>query len=178
MTREEALKHLDTILTVGEQVDALEMAIEALKEMPVEEYRQRLMEVFHNSDHDELLAYVVMPKEEEFKSLEDILRKHKFEPRTHGEWIPITYRPMDEEEYEDIKKEFGELPIEERKMFSCPMPEDDQEILICTSWGGVSQDRCVLDECGYGLEENGDWDGITAWMPLPEPYKEEGDPDE
>ena len=79
-----------------------------------------------------------------------------YEERPHAEWIPITYRPMDEEEYEDFKKEFGELPIEERKMFSCPMPEDDQEILICNSWGGVSQDRCEMDECGYGLEENGD----------------------
>lgn len=95
-----------------------------------------------------------------------------YEERPHGEWIPVTYRPMDEEEYEDFKKEFGELPIEERKMFSCPMPEDDQEILICTSWGGVSQDRCEMDECGYGLEENGDWDGIVAWMPLPKPYEE------
>lgn len=89
-------------------------------------------------------------------------------------WIPITFRPMDEEEYEDFKKEFGELPIEERKMFSCPMPEDDQEILICNSWGRVSQDRCVMDECGYGLEENGDWDGIVAWMPLPKPYEKGG----
>ena len=92
--------------------------------------------------------------------------------RPRGEWIPITFRPMDEEEYEDFKKEFGELPVENRKMFSCQMPEDDQEILICTSWGRVSLDRCVVDEYGYGLEENGDWDGIVAWMPLPEPYKE------
>ena len=100
----------------------------------------------------------------------NIAKAYCYAERPHGEWIPITYRPMDEEEYEDFKKEFGELPIEERKMFSCPMPEDDQEILICNSWGGVSQDRCEMDECGYGLEENGDWDGIVAWMPLPEPY--------
>ena len=70
-------------------VEAFNMAIEALKEMPVEEYRQRLMEVFHNTDHDELLTYVVMPKEEEFKSLEDILRQYKYEPRQYGEWIPV-----------------------------------------------------------------------------------------
>ena len=97
--------------------------------------------------------------------------------RPRGEWTPISYRPMDEEEYEDYKKEFGEIPIEHRKMFSCPMPEDDQEILICTSWGGVSQDRCELDEYGYALETQGDWDGVVAWMPLPKPYQKEGDPD-
>ena len=94
------------------------------------------------------------------------------EARQHGEWIPITYRPMDEEEYEEFRKEFGEIPIEDRKMFSCHMPEDDQEILICTSWGGVSLDMCEIDELyGYVLETHGDWDGVTAWRPLPEPYK-------
>lgn len=34
MTKEEALKVLDTIPTIGEQVDALEMAIEALEQEP------------------------------------------------------------------------------------------------------------------------------------------------
>lgn len=34
MTKDEALKVLDTIPTIGEQVDALEMAIEALKQEP------------------------------------------------------------------------------------------------------------------------------------------------
>lgn len=34
MTKEEALKILDTIPTIGEQVDALEMAIKALEEQP------------------------------------------------------------------------------------------------------------------------------------------------
>lgn len=101
--------------------------------------------------------------------------KHYLNERPHGEWIPITYRPMDEEEYEEYRREFDELPIEDRKMFSCPMPEDDQEILICTSWGGVSQDRCELDVYGYALETQGDWDGVIAWMPLPDPYKKEGD---
>ena len=37
MTREEALKVLDTIPTIGEQVDALEMAIKALEQEPYED---------------------------------------------------------------------------------------------------------------------------------------------
>ena len=37
MTREEALQILDTIPTIGEQVDALEMAIEALSVEPCED---------------------------------------------------------------------------------------------------------------------------------------------
>ena len=67
---------------------------EASEGMSVEEYRQRLMEVFHNTGHDELLTYVVMPKEEEFKSLEYILRQYKFEPRLHGEWITVCTLPV------------------------------------------------------------------------------------
>ena len=74
------------------EINAMIMAIEALKEMSVEEYRQRLMDVFHSTDHDELLTYVVMPKEEEFKSLEYILSQYKFEPRLHGKWIVKIHR--------------------------------------------------------------------------------------
>ena len=89
MTREEAIEFLNTDDYESKGYnDAVGMAIEALKEMSVEEYRQRLMEVFHRTDHGELLTYVVMPKEEEFKSLEDILRQYKYEPRQYGEWIP------------------------------------------------------------------------------------------
>lgn len=97
MTREEAIKQMEEFMVIDDWSlvylpdlhDALELAIEASREMSVEEYRQRLMEVFHRTDHDELLTYVVMPKDEEFKSLEDILRKFKFEPRLCGEWKPL-----------------------------------------------------------------------------------------
>ena len=71
----------------SEYEKAVDVIEEALREMSAEEYRQRLMEVFHRTDHDELLTYVVMPKEEEFKSLEDILRQYKHEPKLRGEWI-------------------------------------------------------------------------------------------
>lgn len=102
ITREEAIdynKNLKMYMRISDKQNpckfleenyiALDMAIEALKEMPVEEYRQRLMDVFHRTDHDELLAYVVMPKDEEFKSLEDIIHRFKFEPRLRGEWKPL-----------------------------------------------------------------------------------------
>lgn len=102
MTREEAIdynKNLKMYMKISDKNNpckfleknyiALDMAIEALKEMSVEEYRQRLMDAFIRTDHSELLTYVVMPKEEEFKSLEDILRQYKFEPRLHGTWVDV-----------------------------------------------------------------------------------------
>ena len=42
MTREEALQILDTIPTIGEQVDALEMAISALEQEPLENIRAEI----------------------------------------------------------------------------------------------------------------------------------------
>lgn len=96
------------------------------------------------------------------------------------EWIPIKYRPMTIEE----RKAFADYCGIEycdtfgTEMFDCPMPEDGQEILISKSWG-VVEDVADNDIDGegficYGLETNGDWDGVNAWMPKPEPYKKGG----
>lgn len=56
--------------------------------MTVEEYRQRMMDAFHNADCSELIALVVLPTEKEFEHLEWLLEKHykaKPEPK-QGEW--------------------------------------------------------------------------------------------
>ena len=44
--------------------------------MSVEEYRRKLIEAFHNSDHDELIPIVVLPIEKEFEHLEWLLKNH------------------------------------------------------------------------------------------------------
>lgn len=97
--------------------------------------------------------------------------------RPQGEWIPITTRPMTEVEEKDACERLGVDHLEdyEKRVFTCPLPDDGQGILISTHWG-VSLDECEIDpDYGYGLENNGDWDGVLAWMPLPEPYKDGGD---
>ena len=56
-------------------------------------------------------------------------------------------------------------------MLDCKMPDDGQEILVTngeTTW----QDTSFIDCDGYYLDSNYDWIEITAWRPLPEPYKE------
>lgn len=93
-----------------------------------------------------------------------------------NEWIPVTTRPMTEVEEKDACERLGvdHLDDYEKRMFTCPLPDDRQEILISTHWG-ISLDVCDIDpDYGYGLENNGDWDGVLAWMPLPEPYKDGG----
>lgn len=94
-----------------------------------------------------------------------------------GEWIPVTYRPMTEEEVKEACEKFGveEEILEdwEKRVFTCHLPDDGQEILISVG-KYVHEDICSWDEYGCGLENNGDWDGVDAWMPKPEPYKKEG----
>lgn len=87
-------------------------------------------------------------------------------------WIPVKMRPMDSEEREYWEDQFGEkLEDENAVTFDCPMPEDGQEILVsCRKW--ISMDKCEIDGGCYGLDYNGDWEDVIAWMPLPEPYKE------
>ena len=91
------------------------------------------------------------------------------EPR----WIPVKMRPMDSEEREYWEYQFGEeLVDEDAVVFDCPMPENGQEILVSyRKW--ISMDKCEIDGGCYGLEGNGDWEDVIAWMPLPEPYKED-----
>ena len=50
-------------------------------EMTAEEYRQRMIQAFHNADCDELIAICVLPTEKEFEHLEWLLKNHyKQEP--------------------------------------------------------------------------------------------------
>ena len=93
-----------------------------------------------------------------------------------GEWIPVKDRPMTTEERIKFAEHYGieYCDTADEKVLDCPMPEDGQEILVSTRWG-VHTDVADNDIDGegfisYGLEENGDWEGINAWMPLPKPY--------
>lgn len=65
MTKEEALAILDTIPTIGEQVDALEMAIEALQHHHIacikvdfseEDKRQLVKKVVENLKHEKVIC--------------------------------------------------------------------------------------------------------------------------
>jgi len=103
--------------------------------------------------------------------------------REAPEWIPIKYRPLTSEERKKLAEHYGIEYCDtlDEKAFDCPMPEDGQSILISTSWG-VVEDVADNDIDGEGficrgLESNGDWDGVEAWMPKPEPYKKEGESD-
>lgn len=84
-----------------------------------------------------------------------------------SKWIPVKYRPAEGNELKRYAY-----------MFTCPMPDDEEEILISmtTSRGKrkVRQDVNYIDD-GYHLDSEYDWLDVDAWMPLPAPYKEDHD---
>lgn len=131
-----------------------------------------------------VLQNVLIKKNFEGRGLSDALELEKdfneilrlAEKALDSQWIPVTYRPMTEEEEKKLCEELGikegSLEDWEKRVFTCRLPDDGQEIL--TSFGKyVREDICSWDEYGCGLENNGDWDGIDAWMPMPEPYTKE-----
>lgn len=87
-------------------------------------------------------------------------------------WHPITSRPMDEEERTDWSERIGYTLEDDEAVIYSGTPDDGDEVLVCTVWGNVYIDTFYNDpDSGCYFDDNGDMDGIVAWMPLPEPYR-------
>ena len=79
---------------------------------------------------------------------------------------------MDDEEREYYSEKYGyDLSDDEAVIYDCALPDDGEEVLVCTRYGHVYIDTFCEDEGCY-FEDNGDMDGIVAWQRKPKPYKE------
>ena len=88
------------------------------------------------------------------------------EPKT--EWIPVKWHEITEEE-----REREGYPKDWVVHIDCDMPCDGDEILVQTKNGYIRWDVCYEDG-EFSLDSGWDWiEDIVAWMPLPEPYREE-----
>lgn len=97
-------------------------------------------------------------------------------PSVQPEWIPVKTRPMTDEERDYWIKHYDyDLEYQDAVMFDCKMPEDNQPVWVQSRCGYVYEDVCENDDGMIGLEENGDWNDIVAWMPkyVPEPWRGE-----
>ena len=107
------------------------------------------------------------------ESIESLMAEGEIYDIEYSRWIPITSRPMTEEE----KKAFAERTGYDEKDFddilSCPLPEDGETVLITDRLGNVEVDIFINDCDGCYFECNCDMEDVKAWMPLPEPYKSE-----
>ena len=83
-------------------------------------------------------------------------------------WIPICET---EDDYQvKVVYDKNKNPL----FLDCPMPDNYQDILICTRNGSVQADTFYVDEDGCYLDSGLDWiKDVVAWMPLPEPYRGE-----
>lgn len=89
-------------------------------------------------------------------------------------WVPITTRQMTEEERKETSERIGyDLGDDEAVVFTSQLPEDDQVVLTLNRYKVVNIDTFENDpDYGCYFYENGDMDGIIAWMPLPNLPKE------
>ena len=90
-----------------------------------------------------------------------------------GEWIPITYRAMTDEERQETAETLGiDLEdLEEDAIFTCPMPDDGQQVIITTNRHDVFMTVYYSDpQDGSYFECYEDLGDALAWMPAPEPF--------
>lgn len=88
-------------------------------------------------------------------------------------WIPIKSRPMDENERQHYSEHIGyDLTDDEAVIYCCELPDDGEEVLTCNRYGYVRMDTFSTDPAdGCYFEDNGEMDGIVAWMRKPKPYE-------
>lgn len=89
--------------------------------------------------------------------------------RKKTRWIPITTRPMEEDE-----KPWHESCYDGAKILDCPLPEDGEDVLITVN-GITWIDTFIRDETDGCYFESYDIEEVKAWKRLPEPYKAESE---
>ena len=136
--------------------------------MTVEEYRQRMMDAFHNADCGELIALVVLPSEKEFEHLEWLLEKHyKAKPEQKQGWIPVSERlPEEDGEYlVTVKPTFKNMRNYIKHCdFALNLYLVDEYDFVNKK--GVAGFYKYDSEYGYYEVTE-----VIAWCELPEPYK-------
>lgn len=89
------------------------------------------------------------------------------------EWIPITKRPMTEDERKEWSENLDFNINDDEAIIYCNLPDYGQRVLVYNKYSGEVGIDTYIDYDGGGyFEDNGEIDGITHWMPRPEPPKE------
>ena len=89
------------------------------------------------------------------------------------EWMPITSRPMTEDERKEWSEKLGYNIDDDEAVIYGNLPDNGQRVLVYHKYSReIEIDTFFDDGDGCYFEENGDMDGITHWMPLPEKPKE------
>lgn len=120
----------------------------------------------YKDEHSKHGKYDGLYVEDALKMIEQLQRALEQDEKENNGWIPVKYHQISEKERaeESISNDI-------QYILDCKMPDDEQEILV-TNGKTIWQDTSFIDCDGYYLDSNYDWIKITAWRPLPDPYKE------
>lgn len=167
ISREELKEHKFPIPLIGDYQQGWNDAIDAIidnaptVEQPTDEWCTDCKEYDHEKN--------CCPR------FNKVIRETLKDAQPTGEWIPVKYRPMTDEEFERMKELFGEdIERDDFSVFECPMPKDGQEVLISSHWG-VEKDTAHYENGEYWLDCRDNWEGVEAWMPSSEQYKKGGE---
>ena len=144
MTREEAIDIIKCLAwhTRPDEED-VEQAIKVLEQQPCEmtvnEYRNRLMDAFHNADCDELIAVVVRPEESEFKQLEWLLKNHyhKQKQQPCEDWYDVPSNEMTLEQARQAVKDLRKKLAEYLEQKPCEDAISRHDALNCVTFNEV-----------------------------------------
>ena len=92
--------------------------------------------------------------------------------RSNEQWERINFNKDNENDWIPFSLDYDEE--EKREMLSCPLPDEDEEILVTYAGGHVGEDTFLRDGTECYLDSNKEFvTEAIAWMPKPQPYKGE-----
>lgn len=91
------------------------------------------------------------------------------------QWIPVKTRDMAAGEIANLREkcDYFDSDYADFWCYDCPLPNDQQDVLITTRWGISLVTFCCDSDDGCSFDDYTDRDDVMAWMPLPEPYSKE-----
>lgn len=115
--------------------------------------------------NNDLTVVSALPSLYPLQSFEEEAIHKVVESAKDGGWIPFTQREMTEDEKECCGTEEG-------YMLDCPLPEEDEEILVTYSNGTVDVDIFMRDGNECYLDSGNDLvTEAIAWRKKPTPYQ-------
>lgn len=122
---------------------------------------------YHDWMQDIVNRYKLVTARDFLEMIEQLQEDLEQDEKENG-WIIVKYHKITDAER---KKNGYSEDIE--YYLDGSLPDDGQEIIV-TDGENTWRDTCsVNSDVEYGLESCIDWIEIKAWMPLPEPYKED-----
>lgn len=143
------------------EYDAIEFLEELITDKPI-------LEMYYSDGHEKAVRMAIKALEKQMNSKSDCdhdCAKCWKTELVKPKWIPFKEREADPDEREAYGCDM---------MLDCKIPDEDEDILVTYASGRVGFDtflregyECYLDSGAQFITE------AIAWMPLPEPYKEE-----